>query len=305
VLLEERRFVTGEDMRSLLVFAVVLLVGCQAKPAMPPLPEWRSAEGLDHAELGLIIDLRSGARLTPSQLLDELAGSGRVLVGERHDNPDHHGLQLWLMQAMQQRRAQGSVLLEMLNPDQQERVTRVQASTRIGHGPQDLPQALGWQKGWEWSQYGALVEYALAQPYPLLHANLDRSEITAIYRNPPTVEEAAGAAAVQEVLLDQIRTSHCRMLPEAQLPAMLAIQQQRDRRMAFQLDAAPKPALLLAGAFHVRRDLGVPLHALAPDTLRVLMLAEVGERYTAEQADFVWYTPAQSRQDHCAAWGKR
>src|SRR5690606_40000804 len=63
-----------------------------------------------------------------------------------------------------------------------------------------------------------------------------------------------------EALQEQIRVSHCQMLPEAHLPAMLAVQQQRDRRMAQQLIAAPKPAMLLAGAFHVRRDLGVPLH---------------------------------------------
>lgn len=292
-------------MRALLVFVVVLLAGCQMKPALPPLPDWRSSEGRDHAELGLIVDLRSGTRLTPSQLVEELIGSSRVLVGERHDNPDHHSLQLWLMQAMEQRRPQGSVLLEMLNPDQQENVASVQTLVRAGHRPKELSKALNWQKGWDWSQYEALVEHALVQPYPLLHANLDRSEITAIYGNPPAVEGPASAAVVQGTLLEQIRISHCQMLPEKQLPAMLAIQQQRDRRMANQLDAAPKPALLLAGAFHVRRDLGVPLHAHTPDSLRVLMLAEVGERFTAEQADFVWYTPAQPQQDHCAAWDKR
>ncbi len=91
------------------------------------------------------------------------------------------------------------------------------------------------------------------------------------------------------------------MLPASQLPAMLAVQQQRDRRMAERLLVAPKPAMLLAGAFHVRRDLGVPLHIedLADMPVTVLMLAEVGERVSAEQADFVWYTPAQPEQDHC------
>jgi uncharacterized iron-regulated protein len=103
-------------------------------------------------------------------------------------------------------------------------------------------------------------------------------------------------------LLAQIRTSHCDLLPEKQLPAMLAVQQQRDLRMAEQLDAAPKPAMLVAGAFHVRRDLGVPLHLSSRDgnpATRVLMFAEVGDRVPADQADFVWVTPAQPQQDHC------
>jgi uncharacterized iron-regulated protein len=93
------------------------------------------------------------------------------------------------------------------------------------------------------------------------------------------------------------------MLPETQLPAMLAVQQKRDQRMADQLDAAPKPTMLLAGAFHVRRDLGVPLHLENHDgraTARVLVLAEVADVVRAGQADFVWYTPAQPQQDYCA-----
>ncbi|WP_338206311.1 ChaN family lipoprotein, partial [Parageobacillus thermoglucosidasius] len=61
-------------------------------------------------------------------------------------------------------------------------------------------------------------------------------------------------------MLEQVRAGHCGLLPESQLPAMLAVQQQRDRQMAEQLLKAPQPALLLAGAYHVRKDLGVPLH---------------------------------------------
>ncbi|MNF00072.1 hypothetical protein D3C80_1988370 [compost metagenome] len=85
---------------------------------------------------------------------------------------------------------------------------------------------------------------------------------------------------------------------------MLAVQQQRDRRMAERLLAAPTPAILLAGAFHVRRDLGVPLHLTdlgAAGGLQVLQLAEVGGPVAATHADFVWYTPAQPLQDRCAA----
>ena len=84
---------------------------------------------------------------------------------------------------------------------------------------------------------------------------------------------------------------------------MLAVQQQRDRRMAERLLTAPTPALLLAGAFHVRKDLGVPLHLKdlgAAQGNVVLVLAEAGKTVSAENADYVWYTAAQPEQDHCA-----
>ncbi|MOA37723.1 hypothetical protein D3C78_1593440 [compost metagenome] len=78
--------------------------------------------------------------------------------------------------------------------------------------------------------------------------------------------------------------------------------------MAERLLAAPAPAVLLAGGFHVRRDLGVPLHLAdlgAAAGLQVLQLAEVGAPVSAAQADFVWYTPAPPQQDHCAALRQR
>jgi uncharacterized iron-regulated protein len=84
---------------------------------------------------------------------------------------------------------------------------------------------------------------------------------------------------------------------------MLAVQQQRDRRMAEALLAAPLPSLLIAGAYHVRRELGVPLHLgdlHAEAGTQVLILAEVGSVVSAGSADYVWYTPAQPEQDHCA-----
>lgn len=76
---------------------------------------------------------------------------------------------------------------------------------------------------------------------------------------------------------------------------MVAIQQQRDRRMAQRLLAAPTPSLLIAGGYHASRLVGVPLHmqdlqpAVQP---AVLMLVEQGSEVGKEQADYLWATPA-------------
>lgn len=291
-------------MRFALLFCV-FLAGCQA---LPPLPAWQSPQGREHADLGVIRDLRTGKTLTADELVERLAAAPRVLVGEQHDNPDHHALQLWLLQALEQKRAQGSLLMEMINPDQQAKVDQARKQVQAGKAPGDLFAALAWQKNWEWSMYGPIVRHALAQPYPLLSANLDRSEIMQIYKERPSLQGALSTTpAVQAPLLEQIRESHCGLLPESQLPSMLAVQQQRDRRMAQRLLAAPQPALLFAGAFHVRRDLGVPLHLAdlgAGQGNLIVVLAEVGKVVAAQTADFVWYTPALPDKDHCAEMRK-
>ncbi|TNF16941.1 MAG: iron(III) ABC transporter [Pseudomonadales bacterium] len=290
-------------MRILLLCCLSLLVACQSRGVLPP-PAPIASEGRDHGDLGVILDLRSGERITPQRLVERLARASRVVVGEQHDNPDHHALQLWLSRELAARRPQGSVLLEMLNPSQQARVDQVRAETRAGRPPLDAIRALAWQPGWDWAMYGALVRYQLRQPYPLLAANLDREEIMHIYQQRPALQgQASTAAAVQQRLQRDIRESHCGLLPESQVPAMLAVQQQRDRRMAEALLAAPRPSLLLAGAFHARKDLGVPLHLAdlgAGQGNAVLMLAEVGRQVDASMADYVWFTAAQPEQDHCA-----
>ncbi|WP_421683666.1 iron(III) ABC transporter [Stutzerimonas urumqiensis] len=286
-------------MRLVWLMAIPLLVACSPLPPVPSLP------GTARQDAGRIVELRSGRVLSAGELVGALTEAPRVLVGERHDNPDHHALQAWLLAAADRRGAAPSLLLEMLVPSQQARASDVQQAIAAGTPPPDLETALAWEQGWPWPLYGELVTQAMRREQPVLAANLDPDEIKRIYRARPALPQgAATESAVRDALLAQIRESHCGLLPESQLPAMLAVQQQRDRRMAERLLAAPTPAWLFAGAFHVRKDLGVPLHLAdlgAQGPVRVLMLAEAGESVTATQADYVWYTPPRPAEDHCAA----
>lgn len=280
-------------MRGILLLAALQLSACQHVSTPPPLT-------------GQIRDLRSGQSLTAPELVARLAKPARLIVGEQHDNRDHHQLQLWLLQELGQQRAQGSLLLEMLTPDQQPRVDNVRHASTL---PADLPGALAWQSGWDWGLYGPIVRFALGQPYPLLSANLDNAEVRAFYAQSPTVSGSrSNAPSVKKELLEQISGSHCGLLPPSQMPAMLAVQQQRDRRMAQRLITAPTPSMLLAGAYHARKDVGVPLHVLdlgETEAPIVLMLAEQGSEVTSAMADYVWYTPATPTQDYCAEMRKQ
>lgn len=280
-------------MRIGLIPAALMLSACQHVSTPPPV-------------VGEIRDLHSGQALTAQELVARLAEPSRLIVGEQHDNREHHQLQRWLLQALGERRAQGSLLLEMLTPDQQPRVDDLRRASTL---PSDLPEALAWQPGWDWNLYGPIVRFALSQPYPLLAANLDAGEVRALYGKSPALSGArSNAASVKTELLAQINDSHCGLLPTAQMPAMLAVQQQRDRRMGERLLAAPAPSLLFAGAYHARKDVGVPIHALdlgAPQVPVVLMLAQQGDEVTAAMADYVWFTPATPAPDYCAEMRKQ
>jgi uncharacterized iron-regulated protein len=277
-------------MRFLILLAALALGSCSQAPVSSP------KNSLDN--LGKITDLRSGESLSPEQLLSRLAAQPRVIVGEKHDNPYHHQIELWLVENLPQQRPQGSVLMEMINPSQQAKVSHVkqwlQGNPRVRDSR--VAELIDWQPGWKWSLYGDLTMAAMRAPYPLWSANLDRDEIMAFYQQPVFPQgQLSVRPAVQKALEETIRTSHGGKIEPQQLHAMLAIQQQRDRRMAERLLAAPTPTLLIAGGYHASKSVGVPLHVedLQPNALpTVLMLAEPGVQVDKQVADYLWVTPA-------------
>lgn len=277
-------------MRYLILLAALALGACSQTPVKTP--------ASDVASMGNITDLHSGVTLTPEQLLTRLAQQPRVIVGEKHDNPYHHQIEQWLVQQLPQRRPQGSVLMEMINPNQQAQVDKVKQWLQSDPTVRDgrVAELIAWQPGWKWELYGGVTMAAMRAPYPLWSANLDRSEIAAFYQQPQfPAGQLSSQPAVRKALEEIIRTSHGGQIEAAQLHAMLAIQQQRDRRMAERLLAAPTPALLIAGGYHAAKSVGVPLHvrdlqpAAAPT---VLMLAEPGVQVDAHTADYLWITPS-------------
>ena len=266
-----------------------------------PLPEWVSPLQHDHPRVGQVKNTATGEWMSPVELVEALAGAPQVLVGEKHDNADHHRLQLWLLSELAERRPQAALLLEMLAPEQQEQVDALLYSPEL---PDDetLQARLSWASGWDWNLYGDLVRWGLREPGQLLAANISEEEMRQRYRTPTPLGEVYSQEA-RSRLHETIIESHCGKLSEEHVPAMISIQQARDQRMAEALHAAERPALLVAGHFHVRKDLGVPLHWPQSPAPMVVMLTEAGQSVPgAAQADYVWLTAALEPKDYCADW---
>lgn len=297
-ILRGRHIVQGGIMKRGML--VGLLTGWVSMAAAEPLPPWQNALPEQTDRLGQVLDTASGEWLDAEQLVQRLAPVDHVLVGEQHDNEDHHRLQLWLLQRLHQQRPQASLLLEMLTPSQQSAVDELQQSGRVVPAEQ-LPERLQWNPGWDWSMYGPIVSWALETELRLGAANLDRADISESYSNPPPVSPRYTESALAE-LQHTIEASHCGQIAEPQLSAMRGIQQQRDVRMAEALATAAVPSMMLAGNFHVRKDVGVPLHLDGPAPV-VVMLHEAGKPLPGpEQTDYLWLTPAAPEKDHCAQW---
>src|SRR6266536_2359670 len=125
-------------MRPRLLVAVVAL----ALLGAAPLPDWQSPLGRDHASSGTIWDVRAAAPITADTLVARLAARRFVLLGEKHDNPDHHRLQAWTLAALVAAGRRPAVAFEMFRADQADVIARhLAGAPGDAHG---LGDALDW-----------------------------------------------------------------------------------------------------------------------------------------------------------------
>jgi uncharacterized iron-regulated protein len=270
--------------------------------------------GCAHApwHAGDITVASTGARLQATELLARLHDSDYVLLGEQHDNAEHHRQRARLLAALP---APVPVVVEYLPLGAAPVLGRDHRSDALLHA---LEGAGFDAQGWRWPLHEPLF-LAVARGQHALHGgNLPRDLARRTAREGAAalpvelralIDAAPLSATVRDTLLDDLLRSHCGHLGADRMPNMLLAQRGRDAAMAAALREARarhpgRPVLLLAGNGHVRRDHGVAqlLPAVEPRA-RVLSVGfvEAGDAPAPGQYDLVWTTPATSRPDPCAA----
>lgn len=201
---------------------------------------------------------------------------------------------------------------EMMDNSQQAALAQLQDSRTLQDENQ-IRNALSWDDAWTWEFYQVPLMLALQSGIELRAGNIDRDQIRSIYTQTDTADQPLDAEQVA-ALTQEIDLSHCGMLPESQFPAMVRVQQARDRAMADSLLDAPqaRAAVLMAGNFHIRHDLGVSNYLSAGNEkpvnvafLEVSPGRELAGDYVPTVAgitayDFIWFTPVVQIEDYCA-----
>lgn len=275
----------------------------------------------EHPLAGRIWDVAGQKFIDEAELLRRASPAEVLLLGETHDNREHHRLQIWMLQSRLTVGARPALLMEQFDTDQQGAIDEARLAGN------DLAPLM---RGWDWSLYQPLVALASTARIPLRAANLPRSATRPVVREGysalPAGEvqrlaiELAWDDARQKHMSALIEESHCGKITPELREGLIRAQRLRDATLA---DAAlgnlNAGVVFILGRGHARRDFGVPryLEARRPGT-RVLSvgLVEVTARltlptqYETEQVgdiapyDIIWFTPRAERVDPCLAFGK-
>ena len=201
---------TGSSVvsRRLMVAAsLVLIASCTtgSEPGSEPGAPWISVHGRDHALTGKVWHVASRRFVEPDAVVSALKRASFVLLGEKHDNRDHHRIQAWLVGRLIEEGRRPVLAFEMLTSAQEERLQK-----HLTANPNDaagIGAAVAWEKtGWPpWSSYRPMAEAALRSGAPIVAASLARRRLRAL------AEDGIGILGSDEVERLGLRVS----LPEA------------------------------------------------------------------------------------------
>lgn len=256
--------------------------------------------------------------LQPMPWQARLSGDQVVLLGEVHDNAEHHRLRLAVLRRAMAAGWRPALVMEQFDVDRQADIDRARRE-RPGDATFLIDRAAPPNSGWDWTHYRGFIELALIHGLPVIAGNLPRATATQVARRG--LAAAFDAERLRELGLDQpialpwqaaqqreIHDGHCAALPAAALPGLALAQFARDAVMADLLRRhARDGAVLLAGNGHVRRDIGVPRWLADLDAQRVFSVGylERGQSRQAGRFDVEVVTTAAVRADPCEAFRSR
>jgi uncharacterized iron-regulated protein len=272
-----------------------------------------------HPLAGKVWDVAAQKFVEPAVLLQRASAAKFVLLGEIHDNPEHHRIQATILRAVADGR-RPALVMEQYDRNQQEKI-----NTIVQGAGSDKLSDLGklMRKSWEWEAYAPLAKLALQQHLPVLAANLSRDELRTVSRTgfgalgageeQRLALETVWSPARQSQLMSDISEGHCGKVAPHMAAAIAKAQRARDAVMADTLLLSKQAgAVALVGRGHARRDMAIPLYlaARAPQAT-VLSLGMVEVDAPTDPAayvqgplgplyDYVWFTTRVVRKvDPC------
>ena len=271
--------------------------------------------------------MNSRSYLDEAALLARISAADVLLLGETHDNPQHHENQQKLLKARIGSGARPALVMEQLDAESQPALDQA-----LGGDNRDevLNSVTGMIKFADKEPYRPLLAIAIDNQLPVIAANISSKRLQPVIWFGYSAYDAGELKrlAVEEVwsesrqnyLVAHMGGAHCGELRDELRAGLTRSQRLRDALLADSaVSSIARGVVAIVGRDHARRDIGLPLYfaARAPSA-RIFSIGfvEVSEgkadpkEYEAKSAtgdapyDVIWFSPRAERANPCANFGK-
>ena len=252
-----------------LLVIMMSLIGCQpakqylGDPEMPYPPDQEPV-------IGNILHMPTGVYVDQQVMLDQALRNQIVFVGETHDNPASHRLEIEVLQALQLNNPGNiSLAMEMFTPSQQPVLDSWTAGKLT---EKEFLQQVDWYHGWRmnFAYYRPLLNYCRDHNIPILALNAEKELKQKIAHTP--LEQLSDKERqqlpkmiddpYQQAMVEAVFNDH--KMGKAMLDGFQRVQTLWDETMAENLANYLKTVdeshqvLVVAGGNHVRFGFGIP-----------------------------------------------
>ncbi len=253
-----------------LILACSLMFACSSTPPLGdpemPYPPARAPK------VGEILHVPTGVFVTEAQMLDAATDARIVYVGETHDNPASHRLELTLLKALAERYPRKVALgMEMLTPEQQPVLDKWVAG-RLSE--KELLEQSRWYEIWrmDFDYYKALFHFCRENGIPIIGLNATRKQVEAVASDDLSKLDEAQRAGIpkldmtdpyQQALVKAVYGGHAH--GGGSEARFLRVQTLWDETMAANVarylsspEGSGRRMLVIAGGHHVSYGVGIP-----------------------------------------------
>ncbi|MBP1738927.1 MAG: hypothetical protein H6Q48_1220, partial [Deltaproteobacteria bacterium] len=165
---------------TLIAVICLCVIGCAGM--RHPQPPSATIEGAaERFRPGQIVDVASGKAITFEELIAQISSKDLIFVGEAHDNPDHHLIQIQILQAVASRSPSLTMGMEFFQQHQQPILDRyIQGELT----EKKFLETVDWKKTWgfDYHFYRPLMQLAREKKYRVLAINAPNDLVRKVAR---------------------------------------------------------------------------------------------------------------------------
>jgi uncharacterized iron-regulated protein len=297
-------------MRLFMVFfscwVTLVLLGCTAKRLMPEPVVARIPDVSEVFHRGQIIDLDSGQEASFDRLIDQASERDVVFVGELHNEPAHHLIEIQILEGLFARNPSLTLAMEFFQQDQQ---AIVDGYTLGDMTEKEFLSRVDWRKTWGYPYfyYRPLMLLAKQHRLKVLALNAPAEIVTKVAREglgaldiaqraqlPAHIDlsNEAERAYVRGTYLEHERfdLQSFQFFYEAQC----VWEETMARNIADYMNVHHGKVIVFSGNGHIIRKFGIPdrTERRIPVSTVTIMCYPLPETVTLKQglADYVWLT---------------